>query len=361
MVGYIHHWSQRSRCRLDCAHGARVAPSYSTALLTWILLWTVQGVAHGAVPAESQHLVLTRELEQQEPELPEVVGVMHALWEHVPRISMVSLAGMRNTVHLLLAADRLGIPGDFAELGVWRGGMSLLMAMAMVRGRARYGAYHGDRRMWLFDTFSGFGSNNTGVDAVFNDVDNSAGGWERVVELFRSYFSLDRFAVFFRGPFHETLPRLHSSQAFAVLRLDCDMYSSLMDALCYMYDLLNVGGFVIIDDWGSWPQAKLAVGTFLEETGLRDEVTLYLSEYDADPWHKYEELSRLRGLIPHADNVGGAWWQKLAPSRVLESAVCRRWVAERGTQLPGGLTHQVPQRAPRPPVCSNDCWPSCCI
>lgn len=29
-----------------------------------------------------------------------------------------------------------------------------------------------------------------------------------------------------------------------------------------------LGGFVIIDDWGSWPHAQLAVIDFLEQNGL---------------------------------------------------------------------------------------------
>jgi hypothetical protein len=52
------------------------------------------------------------------------------------------------------------------------------------------------------------------------------------------------------GYFEVTLPAARSRfSSFAVLRLDGDIYQSTWEALENLYPYLNVGGYVIIDDY----------------------------------------------------------------------------------------------------------------
>ncbi len=55
----------------------------------------------------------------------------------------------------------------------------------------------------------------------------------------------------------------------AILRLDTDWYESTRHELATLYDRLSPGGVLIIDDYGTFQGARLAVEEFLEETGAR--------------------------------------------------------------------------------------------
>jgi len=54
--------------------------------------------------------------------------------------------------------------------------------------------------------------------------------------------------------------------------LDGDMYSSTMDALKNLYPKVSKGGYVIVDDYYSWPSCRQAVTDYLELHGLKPEI-----------------------------------------------------------------------------------------
>ena len=51
--------------------------------------------------------------------------------------------------------NRWAVPGHIVEAGVWRGGMSCLMARAQLRSDVQTNQLRGRRHVWLFDTFEG--------------------------------------------------------------------------------------------------------------------------------------------------------------------------------------------------------------
>ena len=69
--------------------------------------------------------------------------------------------------------DKLQIPGAIVEAGVWKGGMSCLMARAHLRSAPS----RIDRVSWLFDTFDGMPAPDAKVDGIkamqqYSDVMN---------------------------------------------------------------------------------------------------------------------------------------------------------------------------------------------
>lgn len=174
-----------------------------------------------------------------------------------------------------------GIPGDFVECGVWRGGSSLLAALTFQEfdtdsARAR-GFFHSirknPRRYWLYDTYEGM----TEPSDVDIDLDgNTAKGY---VEKYgdegkwcyashddvRSTLVLngvpENSIVIVKGDVVETLQRLHPKQ-ISVLRLDTDWYESTKCELEVLYPLLSPGGVIIIDDYGHWEGARQAVDEY---------------------------------------------------------------------------------------------------
>lgn len=92
------------------------------------------------------------------------------------------------------------------------------------------------------------------VKSVFDNLKKWAGG---------SYYLIE-------GWVQHTIPNdLHKS--IAVLRLDMDVYDPTMHVLNHLYPLVEVSGFIIIDDWGLTGVSK-AVQEYREAHGITDEL-----------------------------------------------------------------------------------------
>ena len=160
-----------------------------------------------------------------------------------------------------------GVPGDFIETGVWRGGASIFM-----RGVLR-ALEVTDRRVWVADSFRGLpvpSADRFPADAgdEHHRVPELAVAAETVRENFRRYGLLDEQVVFLEGWFRETLPAL-ADERWAIIRLDGDMYESTMDALENLYPRLSPGGFVIVDD-GALAACRAAVDEYRARHTISD-------------------------------------------------------------------------------------------
>ena len=163
-----------------------------------------------------------------------------------------------------------GVPGDFIETGVWRGGACILM-------RAILSAYGiNDRRVWLADSFSGLPKpDETQYPAdqgdEFHTYTDLAVSQAEVEDNFRQYDLLDEQVVFLKGWFKDTLPTL-SAEKFALLRLDGDMYESTIVALNHLYPSLSINGYIIIDDYHTVPACKKAISDYCQTQGLTPDI-----------------------------------------------------------------------------------------
>jgi hypothetical protein len=71
---------------------------------------------------------------------------------------------------------------------------------------------------------------------------------------------------YYEGWFQETLPVCKDQiEKIAILRLDADWYASTKICLEFLYDKVVPGGFVIIDDYGTYEGCKKAVDEFREK------------------------------------------------------------------------------------------------
>ncbi|MEU3950511.1 TylF/MycF family methyltransferase [Streptomyces sp. NPDC029526] len=184
--------------------------------------------------------------------------------------TMVGLKRIRNVRNLLDRVVADGVPGDFIETGVWRGGVCIF-----ARG---YFKAHGitDRRVWLADSFQGIP--DTGADGhpmdremALHDSNHVLAVSQDVVRAnFERYGLLDDQVRFLPGWFRDTLPSA-PVERLAVLRLDGDLHESTMDALNNLYPKLSRGGFVVIDDYFI-PACRKAVDEFRDRHGITDAV-----------------------------------------------------------------------------------------
>jgi Macrocin-O-methyltransferase (TylF) len=182
--------------------------------------------------------------------------------------TMVGLARLNNVQHCLEQVIADGVPGDFIETGVWRGGVCIF-ARALLRA---YGA--SDRMVWVADSFAGMpetGEQSHPLDRELelhraNNV--LAVSAETVAANFALYGLLDDSVKFLEGWFSDTLPTAPIDR-LAVLRLDGDLYESTLDALDSLYPKLSPGGFTIIDDY-KIPACQKAVHEYRDRHGITE-------------------------------------------------------------------------------------------
>lgn len=184
--------------------------------------------------------------------------------------TMVGLVRLDNVQSCMERVIADGVPGDFIETGVWRGGVCIFM-------RAFLKA-HGitDRTVWVADSFKGIpdvGEEGHPLDVRLglhraNNV--LAIPLETVQENFARYDLLDDQVRFLPGWFRDSLPGA-PIERLAILRLDGDLYQSTTDALTHLYPKLSPGGFLIVDDY-ALRSCRHAIDEFRERHGIDDPV-----------------------------------------------------------------------------------------
>ncbi|MBS2038644.1 class I SAM-dependent methyltransferase [bacterium] len=169
-------------------------------------------------------------------------------WQAYTLIDQVGLDNIQRCLQQVVSAN---VPGDLIECGVWRGGSCIFM-----RGLLR-ALGERKRQVWVADSFEGLPQpdpEQSPFDAISHEFLKEIGGLscsqEEVRENFRRFDLLDRQVRFLPGWFSDTLKEA-PIEKLALIRLDADYYESTRDALEALYPKLSVGGFIIIDDYGS--------------------------------------------------------------------------------------------------------------
>jgi O-methyltransferase len=148
------------------------------------------------------------------------------------------------------------VPGDLIEAGVWKGGSVILM-------RAVLTVLDSNKRVYVADSFQGLPPPTHPVDdpEVFKRFADLSISRRDVEAAFRRYGLLDDQVRFVEGWFSEALP-IVSDRAWAVIRIDADMYESTMDALTRLYPNLSPGGYLVVDDYGNLAPCRRAVDDY---------------------------------------------------------------------------------------------------
>lgn len=183
--------------------------------------------------------------------------------------TMVGMTRLNNVQYCLESAIADGVPGDFIETGVWRGGVCIF-------ARGLFKAYgETDRKVWVADSFEGMpvvSQNGHPEDRrlMLHEHNTVLGVTaEAVRENFDRYGLLDDQVEFLTGWFRDTLPSAPIRQ-LSVLRLDGDLYESTWDALASLYPKLSPGGYVIVDDY-LMPGCRTAVDEFRAQQGIEHD------------------------------------------------------------------------------------------
>jgi hypothetical protein len=204
--------------------------------------------------------------------------------EQIKRYTTNTLARAVTLWQQVRYIDQNHIPGDLVECGVQHGAMPALMALAHKRQGLPF------RRIHLFDSFQGLpepDKKNDGDYAVYFAQKLAKKPHEAKGRLIPIEFCVGARATaehvmgdiaeypkpltfYHEGWFEETMAAAAETLApIAVLRLDCDWYSSTRTCLEYLAPLVVDGGFIIEDDMGHLEGARKAMNEWMTNQPLR--------------------------------------------------------------------------------------------
>lgn len=154
--------------------------------------------------------------------------------------------------------DRENIPGDFAEVGVYKGNSAAVLAhVAAPRGRT----------VFLFDTFGGFDPRDlVGIDGA---TDHRQGFSDTSMPGVRRLVGHDDHCRYVQGYFPASITADAASRTYAFVHVDCDLYKPTQAALEFFYPRLSPGGILCLHDYSSglWAGVTQAVDEFSRATG----------------------------------------------------------------------------------------------
>lgn len=149
-----------------------------------------------------------------------------------------------------LARQACYLAGDFWECGVYKGGTAMMFAQVL--------STFTDRRLCLFDTFTGMPDTDPGhdyhrkgdfADTSLSEVKARVGDTPNI--------------VYYAGFIPESFQGLEQTR-IAFAHVDVDIYRSVNECCDFIYPRLVSGGFMVFDDYGfpSCPGARSAVDQF---------------------------------------------------------------------------------------------------
>ena len=178
------------------------------------------------------------------------------------KFSILGLPKLNVMQSLLLEVRDKQLVGHAAELGVYRGGVSYLIANTLL-----------NKQVHMFDTWEGLPptadyTNEYHKPGEFGDIVNRG--------------ALDDLATYKRVHFHEgifpgSVPPILDTAKFCFVHLDADLYDSTKAGLEFFYPKMVKGGIIVTDDylWPHCPGCATALHEFLwgkpEQIEVRQE------------------------------------------------------------------------------------------
>lgn len=187
-----------------------------------------------------------------------------SIYRRLRTFTMIPLASYVRNIRIAKSVS--SVQGCIVECGTWRGGMIAGISAA----------YANERECFLYDSFEGL------PPASINDGD-AALNWQQDVNSPYYYDNCKAELAYaesamklsgatnyhiIKGWFNETLPRFDRNKKIAVLRLDGDWYDSTMDCLVNLYDCVEEGGVIIIDDYYHWTGCSRAIHDFFAKQNI---------------------------------------------------------------------------------------------
>ena len=182
------------------------------------------------------------------------------IWSEIANHTVLNRYKAANICKLLKLVVEQGLEGDVAECGVYKGGVSLLMALTLMESLSA-------KVLHMYDSFEGLPDPNSAKDLPYYRKGALRAGLQQVNELLAAHGAQGNASIH-PGWFESVLPLLPPTQKFCFLHIDCDLYESTKICLNELYDRVVEGGIVVFDDYFDIGGGeRLAVDEFLSEHG----------------------------------------------------------------------------------------------
>lgn len=141
------------------------------------------------------------------------------------------------------------IPGNMAELGVWKGEFSKI-----------FNRFLPEKKLYLFDTFEGFAVDK---DKVQKEDENAFK--DTSIDLVLSKMKTPENCIIKKGWFPKTTEGVEDD--FCLVSLDADLYEPIYAGLEYFYPRLVKGGYILVHDYNNfhYKGVKEAVNEFCKK------------------------------------------------------------------------------------------------
>jgi O-methyltransferase len=180
----------------------------------------------------------------------------HHITRSLPVGEIIATDPARTNSLNLLAREIIerNIPGEIAELGVYRGDFARRISFLFP-----------ERKFYLFDTFEGFDTRDLASESE-QDLKTNFGDFSRVsVRTVLSRIPHPMQCIVKAGYFPDSLDGLE--ETFSFVSIDTDLYKPTYEGLCYFYPRLSQGGYIMVHDYAPsrYQGVKKAVRQFSEE------------------------------------------------------------------------------------------------
>jgi len=161
---------------------------------------------------------------------------------------------VRRDMLVLLLRDVIErrVPGDIAELGVYKGLTAKLIHH-----------YAPERTLHLYDTFQGFDTRDVVREAAVRGRKPAQNQFsDTTPEAVLRYINPKAGVHVHPGVFPESVPESEHDLRYCFVHLDADLYAPIMAGLDYFYPRMERAAFIVVHDFNAWPGARRAVMEF---------------------------------------------------------------------------------------------------
>lgn len=148
----------------------------------------------------------------------------------------------------MLAKASNKIDGDFAEVGVFRGGSAKLICEAK-----------NNKSLHLFDTFEGLPE----LVEIDNKIMFQKGEMVSNMDVVKDYLKDYPDVHFYKGLFPDTADPVKDKK-FSFVNIDVDIYESTLSCLNFFYEKMNKGGIIVSHDYIDVESVKKAIDDFFK-------------------------------------------------------------------------------------------------